>query len=161
MRNPKTWIPLYVIIAGYLLYKFGWKQVLPWILFAALAPAYGDIISSHFLKGFVDRIRPCNDITLGYVRNIIHHCGGNGSFPSSHAVNHFALASFFYFSLKPYFKKWLWLFFVWAAVISYAQVYVGVHYPVDVVCGCLLGCAIGSSLALIYKKKFILSSVNA
>jgi len=84
---------------------------------------------------------------------IVNHCSGGYSFPSSHATNHFGAAVFFFCTLRPYLKKWAYLFFFWAASISYGQVYVGVHYPSDVIGGAILGSIIGYLMSLIYRKK--------
>jgi undecaprenyl-diphosphatase len=67
----------------------------------------------------------------------------SSSFTSSHAANHFGMAIFLYLTLKNDFGKWPLLFFLWAFSISFAQVYVGVHYPLDVTCGALIGILIG------------------
>lgn len=147
LRTPETWIPLYVLLLLFVLYKFGWKAW-PWIIMAALAPALGDIISSHFIKEWVSRMRPCNEPSLEpYARELLHYCPGNGSFTSSHAVNHFAMATYFYATMKSLFRRGAWLFWLWAVVICYAQVYVGVHYPGDVLGGAILGTVIGGALA--------------
>jgi undecaprenyl-diphosphatase len=67
----------------------------------------------------------------------------SSSFTSSHAANHFAMATYLYSTLKEKQGKWPLVFFFWAFIISYAQVYVGVHYPIDVTCGALIGILIG------------------
>lgn len=76
----------------------------------------------------------------------------SSSFTSSHAANHFAMAVFFYCTLSKHIGKWALLFFVWAAVIAYAQVYVGVHYPIDVACGGLIGIVFGYLSARLFNK---------
>jgi undecaprenyl-diphosphatase len=83
---------------------------------------------------------------------LLDHCSGGFSFTSSHAANHFGLAMFLFISLNPLFKKYTWLFFVWAAMIAYAQVYVGVHYPVDVLAGAIIGLLVGKLNGNIFKK---------
>jgi undecaprenyl-diphosphatase len=72
---------------------------------------------------------------LTHVKLLLGACPTNFSFTSSHATNHFSLAIFVFMTLQPLFKKYTYLFFVWAGIISYAQVYVGVHYPIDVIAG--------------------------
>jgi undecaprenyl-diphosphatase len=67
----------------------------------------------------------------------------SSSFTSSHAANHFGMAMFIYTTFKTRFPKWPALFFVWAFLISFAQVYVGVHYPLDITAGALIGILIG------------------
>jgi undecaprenyl-diphosphatase len=76
------------------------------------------------------------------IRFLAKYCGSNPSFTSSHALNHFAFAAFVVSSFKGV-SKWIYLLFVWAAIISYSQVYVGVHYPSDVIAGGLLGTLLG------------------
>ena len=96
-----------------------------------------------FKHGF-ERLRPCNDPEFtDHVRLVIKHCGGGYSFLSNHAANHFGMAVFFFITLRHVFRKWAWLVFVWAGLIAFAQVYVGVHYPLDVLCGALLGMVFG------------------
>ena len=91
----------------------------------------------------VERLRPCNDLDLAGQIRVLVDCGSGFSFVSSHATNHFAI-SFLLISL--YYRQWKWIFplcFLWAFVVSYAQVYVGVHYPFDILGGAALGILIG------------------
>lgn len=154
LRYPKSWIPLYAFLLGYAVFRFRWKA-LPWILFAVICITLTDQVSSHILKGFFGRLRPCQQPGLKEMaRLLVDHCPVNASFTSSHAVNHFGIATFFFFSLRPYFKGWSWAFFLWAASICYAQVYVGVHYPADVLCGALLGFLLGLVPTFFFRKYF-------
>jgi undecaprenyl-diphosphatase len=88
----------------------------------------------------------------GKVRLLLDHCSGGFSFTSSHAANHFGLAMFIFISLTPVFKKYTWLFFLWAGVIAYAQIYVGVHYPLDVLVGAMIGLVVGKLNGMVFKK---------
>ena len=152
-REASTWIPLYFFLLFLAFYNFGIK-VFPWVVFFALTAVLSDQISSGILKDWVNRPRPCNDdVLMSQVRLLLNRCPGSGSFTSSHATNHFAAACFIYYTMKPYFKKWGYLFFVWAATISYGQVYVGVHYPLDIICGAILGSCIGSITASIFNRR--------
>ena len=83
------------------------------------------------------------------------YCGANGSFTSSHAMNHFAFAAYVYFTFRR-FSAYFSLLFIWAAFISFSQVYVGVHYPSDVLCGGLLGCGFGWIAARIAEQSLSL-----
>jgi len=85
---------------------------------------------------------------------IINECAGGYSFISNHAANHFGLATFIYFTLRHYFPKWVWIGYVWAVAISYSQIYVGVHYPFDVICGALVGIIFGLFTAVFFNRKF-------
>ena len=152
-REAETWMPLYLFLFLFILINFGKKGWL-WILFALLTIAITDQLSSSLFKDWFNRVRPCNDVyMLQYSRLLLNHCPSSASFTSSHATNHFGAAMFIFKTLKNYFKKWSYLFFVWAASISYGQVYVGVHYPFDVVGGALLGMMIGLLASAIYKKR--------
>lgn len=154
MRDQRVWYPLYVLLLLYFVIKFKWKA-LPFIVLALATVGLSDVISSHFLKEFIGRIRPCHEEQLiGIMKLRVGYCPNSGSFTSSHAVNHFGLATFFYMALRPYFKQWALLFFLWSALIAYAQVYVGVHYPGDVLCGAVLGILIGMFTAYFFKKYF-------
>ncbi len=155
-RDSITWLPLYIFLLVFVLVNFG-KKAWPWIAGLLLTVALTDQISSHLLKPLVNRPRPCHDILLAdHIRLLLGGCSDNPSFTSSHATNHFGMAFFIYFTLKPYFKKWGYLLFFWAASISYGQVYIGVHYPVDIICGALLGSGIGYFTASYFNKKFSL-----
>jgi len=154
MRDQRTWYPLYALLLIYAIVKFKWNAV-PFILLGIVTVGLSDGVSSHILKDWVGRIRPCNEAKLVNIIKVrVGYCPMSGSFTSSHAANHFSLATFFYLTLKPYLKKWSLLFFLWAGVISYAQVYVGVHYPGDVLCGGILGVLIGLLTSYFFKKYF-------
>jgi len=154
LRDQRTWYPLYALLLVYLIWKFRWKA-LPFMITAAITAAIADQISSNFLKAFFGRIRPCHEELLtGIMIHRVGYCPNSGSFTSSHAVNHFALAVLIIVALKPYFKNWRYLFLPWAAAICYAQVYVGVHYPGDVLGGALLGTGIGALMAFLFKRYF-------
>ncbi len=154
LRDQRTWYPLYAFLLLYVIWKFKWKA-LPFILIAGLTVALTDQVSSSFFKNYFGRIRPCSEPLLaGLMKLRVGRCPVSGSFTSSHAVNHFGLAAFIFFTLRPYFKKWGALFFLWAASICYAQVYVGVHYPGDVLGGALLGILLGWLTSMVFTRYF-------
>jgi undecaprenyl-diphosphatase len=102
-----------------------------------------DKLSSAVIKELVARPRPCHQIGGVAVIPGIHllvDCGGGKSFPSSHAVNNFGVATLLTF----YFRRWWWAFYLWATLVAVSRVAVGVHYPSDI----LAGAAIGSAVAL-------------
>lgn len=143
MRNSNTWIFLYLLIAVFVFYKLKQKAFI-WIFFAILTIVLTDQLSSHVIKPWIARPRPCADINFSsQVRILLEHCSGGFSFTSSHACNHFGIALFIFITLSTYLKKWRYLFLIWAAIICYAQVYVGVHYPIDIFFGGILGASIG------------------
>lgn len=146
-------MPFYFFLLLFVLVNYrktGWL----WVLLAACAPALGDIISSHLIKENIYRLRPCNDPALADWLRVYPgiYRPESSSFTSSHATNHFGMAMYFYLTLRPVIGKLAWLFFLWAAAIAYAQMYVGVHYPLDIICGALLGLLIGYTLATIFNK---------
>ena len=150
LRNPLTWVPLYIFMLIWIL-KFDRIITLKFILFTIACFAITDYSTAHFFKPFFDRLRPCYDSeTAGVVRGIIS-CGGKYSFPSSHAANHFGLAGFWYYSIYLLStQKWRWLW-IWAFLISFAQVYVGLHFPLDIAGGALLGIVTGLVLARLFQ----------
>ncbi|MCZ2222678.1 MAG: phosphatase PAP2 family protein [Chitinophagales bacterium] len=159
-RAASTWIPLYLFILLFIVFNYG-KKSIPWLIAVAIMATISDQISSNLLKNIFERIRPCHDSFIQQQggRLLVNYCPSSFSFPSSHAVNHFSAAMFIFLTLKTAFKKWSYLFLVWAASICYAQVYVGVHYPIDVAFGAFVGCLIGGSLGIIYNKRYKLPEV--
>ena len=151
MRNRYFWSPLYLFIIIFCFREYkkrGW-YIIGGIL---LTFALGDLISSRLIKPFVGRLRPCNDLTL--TDEIIHRvpCGSGYSFPSAHATNHFGIAIFLIMVFYPRWKPILPIALSWAFIISFSQIYVGVHYPIDTIGGAALGTVVGLITSKIYKK---------
>lgn len=142
IRNKFFWAPLYGFIVAYLVYNKG-NQAFKIILFAVFTIALSDQLSSSVIKPLLQRERPCNDISfvIQYGLRLLVGCGSGYSFPSSHAANHFAFALFFLQLFKD--KRLYALGIFWASLVCFAQVYVGVHYPVDIFAGSVLGIFIG------------------
>ena len=153
-REAITWMPLYIFLLVLVLLNFGFK-IWPWIIGFIVTVSLTDQISSHVFKTLVQRPRPCHDPYLvDNIRLLLEYCSNSFSFTSSHATNHFGMAFFIYFTMKKYFGKWIYAFFFWAFTISYGQVYIGIHYPLDVTGGALLGTAIGWMTAYIFNARF-------
>jgi len=151
-RESTLWIPFYLFLIVFVFVNFG-KKGWVWLLFAFITVLLTDQFSSSIIKNWAQRPRPCADPLLyGQVRLLLDHCSGGYSFTSSHATNHFGVATFLFVTLGRYFGNWKYLLFIWAALICYAQVYVGVHYPLDVVFGALLGFLIGHFVCWAYQK---------
>lgn len=151
MRDPLTWVPLYAFILYWIIRyqkKYAWQFVLMTLVVFAIT----DFTSASVLKPAFMRLRPCFDPSMDNVLRSIVSCGGKYGMPSSHAANHFGLASFWYFSITLMSsRKWTWLW-GWAFLVCYAQVYVGKHYPGDVFVGGILGTAVGTIFAMLFKK---------
>ncbi len=153
MREPEIWVPFYLFLLVFVTLNFA-KRGLWWACFLAITAILGDQISSHLVKGLIYRLRPCQDPRWAEsIRVLAKYCGMNSSFTSSHACNHFALATFIYLTLQMT-SRWWALVFAWAFIISYGQVYVGVHYPIDVFCGGVMGCFIGYGTSRLFHKLF-------
>lgn len=140
-RTPLFWAPLYLLIITLCVFNFGSRSWLI-ILYSLLVFGFADIMSSHIIKKNVQRIRPCRSEYVEVV-NVRVYCGSGYSFTSSHAANHCALAVFWFMILGPHFKFLRYPILIWAAIVGFAQIYVGVHFPLDVLFGTILGSAIG------------------
>lgn len=109
-----------------------------------------DQLSSSVIKEIFSRPRPCHTVDGVQVVQAIHllvDCGPGKSFPSSHAVNNFAVASLFSFV----YKKWAWAFLGWASLVALSRVAVGVHYPSDILGGAVIGTAIAACVFWLWK----------
>ena len=145
MRDAENWYPFYLILLIFVIIKFKKKSWL-WLLIVAITIFITDQLSSTIIKPIFQRIRPCNDPNFKYyVRVLLQSPPGwdSWSFPSSHATNHLGIACFAFISLYRFLKNWSYLFIIWGLLIGYAQIYVGLHYPLDFLVGSLLGAFIG------------------
>ena len=145
-----TWTPFYLVLL-YLVIKNYKKQSILIILGIILLIVCSDQISSSVFKPLFERPRPChNEAIKDLVYLPTGHCGGSYGFISSHACNAFALAVFLTQILKQYDSKIAWVMFVWATLVAYSRIYMGVHYPGDVVVGAVVGAIIGIAVFKIY-----------
>ncbi|MBT8218336.1 MAG: phosphatase PAP2 family protein [Bacteroidia bacterium] len=128
------------------------KQGLAMVIAVVLTAGASDYISSRVVKNNVQRIRPCNDNNVKYQMILRVPCGSGYSFTSSHATNHFAVASILVMLLSRIWGWVRWPLYLWAASIAFAQVYVGVHYPLDVIFGALLGFGIAKFVYFLFRK---------
>lgn len=158
MTNKFSAIPLYLLLL-YLSYKYyGVKGTVVIILSIALLITISDQTSNLFKYGF-KRLRPCHDENVSqYVRLVKDSCGGYYSYFSAHAANAMAVAVFFGLLFKKQLKYFSVLLIVWALVVSYSRVYIGVHYPLDIITGMFFGSLYGFlifQLQSILSKKFL------
>lgn len=137
------WIPLYLLWA-FLIVKTYRKQSVWIFLSLALVVLCSDQLSAHVCKPLFHRLRPCFNPELeGMVHLPNGLPGGRYGFVSSHAANTFAIAAFLTAALR---KSWCWVgwtLYGWALISSYSRIYIGVHYPGDILCGAVLGILIG------------------
>lgn len=153
-----TWLPFYLVLL-FLLIKNYKKQSVLVIISIILLIICSDQISSSVFKPLFERPRPCHNEAikdLVYLPN--GHCGGAYGFISSHACNAFALAVFITQMLKQYYSKIAWVMFVWASLVAYSRIYMGVHYPGDVLVGAVVGAIIGWGFVRV--NKLISQKVN-
>jgi undecaprenyl-diphosphatase len=158
LRDPRTWIPLY---AGMLIYSI-WKMPSQWgwfVAFSLLTFAITDWGSARLLKPWIGRLRPCFDPDLMETIRSLIPCGGENSMPSTHASNHFGLAMIWFCCIRSTTgQRWHWLW-VWASLIGYAQVYVGKHFPGDILAGAVFGMFTGWCIYKIAEKWGLFHSV--
>ncbi len=147
-----TWIPLYLIIVAFVIKKLRWNAWLTLIFFALLV-LLADQSSVHLFKNVFERLRPCHNPAISeLVHTVNDKCGGKYGFVSSHAANTFALAVFLVFFFKN--KSVSIAIVLWAAIVSYSRIYLGVHYLFDVLAGALLGSIIGFLTIKLYEYSF-------
>jgi undecaprenyl-diphosphatase len=155
LREPLVWIPVYAFMFFYA-FRVGRgaradrKTAFLFIVLSVVTVALTDSITAQVLKPLFGRLRPCHDPEM---QTLLHHlvsCGGLYSMPSNHAANHFGLAAFWFFAIRSINgSKWYWLW-LWAAIVCYAQVYVGKHYPFDVLVGAVFGTLLGWGLSRLF-----------
>lgn len=142
-RDEFFWMPLYTFLVLFLWQNFKTQQTLYILLFAIITITLSDQIASDIIKPLFERLRPCRDPLWADTVRLLVPCRSGKSFVSAHATNHFAFAIYISLLFRPLFARLFVVALLWAASVSYGQVYVGVHYPSDVVGGAILGIAIG------------------
>ncbi len=148
LRNQYFWVPLYGFFLAWALLRPRWGY--QWVIVLLVVFMYTDVLSAQLIKELVGRIRPCH--TVESARKLVN-CGSGFSFPSSHAANHFGISFFIIYTMARRAKWWIkFLLFFWAFAVSYAQIYVGVHYPLDVIGGALLGWLVAKIISLYYLR---------
>ena len=137
------WIPLYAILL-YLLYRrLGTKMVLLTILTTVLMVSFTDQITNLFKHGF-ERFRPCHQEGIKEVMRVVKDgCGGRFGFFSGHSSNSMALAILIGMTLRDKYKWMVYALVIWALLMGYSRIYIGVHYPLDVLCGWTFGAISG------------------
>ncbi|MCQ0111331.1 undecaprenyl-diphosphatase [Zhouia amylolytica] len=152
MTNKFSSIPLYVALLGFSIWRFRWKKTLLILIGVALMIAATDQLANLFKYG-VERLRPCHDEDINaYMRLVKASCGGKFGYFSAHAANSFAVATFFSLLFKDI-MKWLPPFLlIWAIIVAYSRIYIGVHYPLDVITGISIGLLMGWIFQSLYLK---------
>jgi undecaprenyl-diphosphatase len=157
MTEDVFWIPFFLLMLWMVYKAQGWKLMLWTLLGVALVVTLGDRISVELFKNVFQRYRPSHNLELADKVHLVNgYRGGKFGFVSSHATNSLGIATFVYLLVRPAFAKWAWIIIAWAVLFSYTRIYLGVHYPADVVCGGLLGVGIGYFVYLVFRK-FVLN----
>ncbi|WP_298758992.1 phosphatase PAP2 family protein [uncultured Psychroserpens sp.] len=135
-----NWIPFYAVLA-YLMYKrLNTKMFLLTLLVIALMITFTDQMTNLFKKVLVMRLRPCHNEDIdGLFRLVKSYCGGQYGYFSGHASNSMAVAVFTSFMLKSKYRFLPYIMIIWAIAMGYSRIYIGVHYPLDVLSGMLFG----------------------
>ena len=157
ITNKLSSIPLYAALLFAIYNKMGWKTVLIMVFVIAAMITFTDQITNLFKHTF-ERPRPCRaEGIMDLTRFIAPRCGRFGFF-SGHASNSMSTAIFAGLLLRPYFKNLIYILIVWSLVVAYSRIYVGVHYPLDIICGLTFGVIAGFGFYKLNKyviKRFI------
>jgi undecaprenyl-diphosphatase len=138
-------VVVYLIVWVFLGYKTSWKTAAYLLVFSGVLILCTDQLTNLF-KVQVGRLRPCYDQEVQSLMRLVKpSCGGKYSFFSGHASNSFALALFFGGFMKSYQRILPYVLLIIAGLIAYSRVYIGVHFPLDIICGALVGSLIGWS----------------
>ncbi len=138
--NQMSWIPLYLIFFYLIFSSLGWKKGLALVLLTAVLITFSDQFTV-FLKDSFERLRPNNDPSVNSMIRILKN-NKSFSFVSGHATTSMAVSLLMFLTLRKSFP-YTWLFFIWPLIFAYSRIYIGVHFPMDVLCGALLGAGIG------------------
>ena len=151
--NRLAWIPFYALLIGWLIYHFRRRALLLLPLVIA-AVGLADSITSRLFKPFFGRPRPCHDAVIFTQLRLPDGCGGQFGFLSSHASNSMALAVFMALVLPSIrFRGLKITIFLWSLLLSYSRMYLGAHYPTDVLGGAAIGALLGWAAAALYHQQ--------
>ncbi|MBR5118649.1 MAG: phosphatase PAP2 family protein [Muribaculaceae bacterium] len=133
-----TWLPMILMLLFMLYRKKGWRKMLAILLAVGVVILIADQVSASIIKPLVGRLRPSRNPDLQSTIHLVNgYRGGMFGFVSSHAANCFGIALFLAFLFKN--RAFTWLMIAWASLMCYSRIYLGVHYPGDIVCGAILG----------------------
>lgn len=146
-----VWLPLYIVMAFFIFKMHGRKGILI-LVCIALTILLADQITSSLMKPFFARLRPTHDPELADLVHIVNeYRGGQFGFASSHAANTFGLAIFIFLLFRQHTRQVRWIF-LWALLVAYSRIYLGVHYPGDILVGAVVGMICGVGCFYLYKK---------
>lgn len=143
VTNKLVSIPVYVLLLILAIKFIGFKRTILMLVVVALLITTTDQLANFFKYG-VQRLRPCYEESIfESMRLVKSSCGGKFGYFSAHAANSFAAATFFVLLLKPHLKFIGLILILWASIVAYSRIYIGVHYPLDILSGALVGMLFG------------------
>jgi undecaprenyl-diphosphatase len=143
------WTPVFLLMFFLIYRKIGGKQTLYLLLFIAVLIAFTDQTTNLFKNTF-QRLRPCNNPDINTIIRVVQS-RKSYSFFSGHAANTMAVATFLFFVLKRHFKYLVFLF-LWPLIFAYSRIYLGLHYPGDILSGYFFGALFGFLMFKLYQN---------
>ncbi len=146
-----TWLPMILMLLYMLYMKKGWRKMLAVLLAVAVVILIADQVSASIIKPLVGRLRPSRNPDLQATVHLVNQYNGSMfGFVSSHAANCFGIATLLAFLFKN--RAFTWFMIAWASLMCYSRIYLGVHYPGDIVCGAILGVAAAAAVYYLAKQ---------
>jgi undecaprenyl-diphosphatase len=144
MSDELVWIPLYLFFLWVIAKAYDWKMALWTLLGVAVVVTLGDRISVELFKEVFQRYRPSRNLEIYDLVHVVNeYRGGKYGFVSSHATNFFGIATFLFMVFRKPYPKWAPFVFLFSGLVAYTRIYLGVHYPADIICGAIIGALIG------------------
>lgn len=165
ISNKFFWFPFYLLLFILVYIKFSLREALLFTLFGFIAVGIADLIATHLFKEMIGRYRPSHNLEIGHLLNFYEfkpgefYKGGQYGFVSGHATNSFVIALMFIQRLRNNYKWIMPVMIIWALLVCYSRIYLGVHYLSDIIGGILLGSLI--SLLMYRAYLFILQKTSS
>lgn len=150
VSGKNEWFPMYALIIGTIIWRYK-RQSIGMLLTIIMSVVVSDRVCSGILKPLVERLRPCHEPAIQQLVHVVGACGGQFGFCSSHAANTFTLVTCLLLLFGKEFPS-IKYFYLWAIIVSYSRIYVGVHYPLDVLAGAGVGVLAGILCFKIYQR---------